>query len=83
MVPSGWRSTRPLFPGWTGQLPRRQNAAAISSFGIPLDDLDSVIAALNTEDAALVGQVLGGNQPLTTAVSQAATEVDMTASRNA
>lgn len=58
-------------------------SAVLSSFGFPMDNLDSVIAALNAEDAELVGQVLGGNQPLIAAVSEAATEAHMIAFRNA
>lgn len=55
----------------------------LSFFGFPMDNLDSVIAALNAEDAELVGQVLEGNQPLIAAVSEAATEAHMIAFRNA
>lgn len=68
--------------GLTGNIGKKV-AVALSSFGIPLDNLDSVIAALNSEDADLIEQVLGGNEPLIGAVSQAATEARMIAFRNA
>lgn len=58
-------------------------AAALASYGFPLNNLDSVIAALSAEDADLVAQALGGNQPLIAAVLEAATEAHMIAFRNA